>query len=274
MIMSQITKSDTFDSNSTTAQLSRRAKAPPAGFGTKLSAEPDPIEESQNIMAQPVMLPLRELRPAILEPTPAEMFAITLLQAPKNNLQAHGLKGDPDLIKLIEKLFGFADVVIFKDLMLKFKNNVIDSAMLLNQLLNLALASKSSNTYEKTIDQLGIIWHRLSDSLPESKVDLSQNTLEVLDKKKKKGISLKEFEAIRKGIPKKEAMLREWNDFKALVKIVLTLEETICYCAGLHKFICVHGEFKFFTNAVSCSPHRTAFASSCPGHQGKREGGT
>ena len=106
-------------------------------------------------------------------------------------------------------------IIQFKILTHQFKENIIDAKSLLDGIVTLAFKNRDSGE-KNTLTLLGKVWTHLADSLPEES-DVSVELTTAISKKKKKGVSLSEFEAIKKGAPKKDAMMRAWNDFKVSV---------------------------------------------------------
>lgn len=163
------------------------------------------------VFSRPV---IAQFEPADM-PTPAELRAQTLAEMPLPAV-ASILKGDPDFVKAIEKLFDSSIDILnqFKELIGKFKTNRIDSKELLDEFIRLSLSAKPDSKPQNIFVMAGKAWARLADTLPEEASTLDLNTAMSLKKKKKKGVSLAEFESIKKGVHKKDAMLRAWNDFK------------------------------------------------------------
>jgi hypothetical protein len=198
---------------------------PPPGFG-RLTA--DVPQQSSNTSVDSFTRPVRPVPAAepsrivfaspftpLHMPTPAETHA--LAQTANAQRSSPLLKGESHIVKTIEKMLGSSEdlIIQFKNLTHQFKENIIDAKSLLDGIVILAFKNRDSGE-KNTLTLLGKVWTHLADSLPEES-DVSVELTTVISKKKKKGVSLAEFEAIKKGAPKKDAMLRAWYDFKVSV---------------------------------------------------------
>ena len=196
----QRSRTNTRSNDELEAPIQSRMHRAPVGFG----------QLSEPVVVQPV-----PVVPA--EPTPAEMMALQPSSAPTPSSKPI-LNGDPDLVRAIEKLLGGQDKIIkFKDLTRDFKSNNIDAFNMLQAFSSLALVDKPLKAQKSTIDELGRVWHRMAESVPEDK----SAVVNVVPKKKKKGLSLAEFEALNRATPRREAMIKAWNNFKAMVIVLM-----------------------------------------------------
>jgi hypothetical protein len=144
-------------------------------------------------------------------PTPAEMH--------KSSPTGFILQGEPDMLQIIEKKLLSSDVdaiLHFKDLIQLFKSNSIDSDSFLNAFLELVFIKTNMISRPNILNLIGAVWARLANLLPPES-DVAPELQIALSKKKKKGMPLKQFEEIRKGTPKRDSMLKSWNDYKIKV---------------------------------------------------------
>ncbi|KAI8906724.1 hypothetical protein EDD86DRAFT_209613 [Gorgonomyces haynaldii] len=175
----------------------RRFQAP-AGFGSQLSNAPPPVTRDPS--PPPVARP---------EPTPAELLAMTDTEPLLN--------GDPEVVRGIERLLSNSRerILRFKQLMNQFKQNDIEAYTLLDAFIRMSLDGRPAGQHDQTLLDLGKVWQRMADTVPETSnmEPVIQEAL-LTKKKKKKGLSLQEFEALRKGTPKRDSMIQVWNAFK------------------------------------------------------------
>lgn len=124
-----------------------------------------------------------------------------------------------DFILLIQKLIGkdFNSLAQLKISFHAFKIGTLSVDKLLSEFLSLIESGNPSR--KKSIDlitETQSVWHRMAELLPEEASDAQVQR--ALDKKaRKKGLSLQEFEALRRGEPKRSSLLRAWNDYKVKV---------------------------------------------------------
>ncbi|KAL2916574.1 hypothetical protein HK105_204007 [Polyrhizophydium stewartii] len=241
----------TDDSDGQRGRGSRRFNVP-AGFGTALTSAPPQPPAAIPEPAAPVLVdPTPAQAPArtaarlaaatasgfgtMLSPTPAESAALQGRQSnPTAGLQEQqkkklerdlALEGEPDIVASLQRLFGTSQTSAteFKRLMRDFRQSSISASEFLDGFTKLTLVDKHGPLLEDARQETGRVWMRLIDTFPEegaSDADASDAAAGRANagKKKKKGISLSEFEAMRRSMPKKEAMLRAWNDYKAKVR--------------------------------------------------------
>lgn len=194
---------------------SSRRRAP-AGFG-QLTAPPTqtaPESSSFNSFAS---------RPQVNRPdTSFPSFPESLPEVLLNPAQADVLvNGGSELILYIQKLIGYGPDTMaqLKILVWSFKNGSIPAERLLRDFHSLALAFNARKKPEQLLTEMGGVWTRISACLPEEATD-SQLQKALEKRSKKKGLSIAEFDALRKGEPKKSAMLRAWNDHKVKVDFI------------------------------------------------------
>jgi hypothetical protein len=134
----------------------------------------------------------------------------------------------PDFILLLQKLIGkdFNSLAQLKISFHSFKTGSTSVEKLLTEYLSLIDSGNPSR--KKSTDlmtETQSVWHRMADLLPEEASDTQVQR--ALDKKaKKKGLSLEEFEALRRGEPKKSSLLRAWNDYKVKASFALLISGT------------------------------------------------
>nr|KAJ3421759.1 hypothetical protein HK105_002403 [Polyrhizophydium stewartii] len=192
----------TDDSDGQRGRGSRRFNVPAGGFGTMLSPTP----------AESAALQGRQSNPTA-----------GLQEQQKKKLERDlALEGEPDIVASLQRLFGTSQTSAteFKRLMRDFRQSSISASEFLDGFTKLTLVDKHGPLLEDARQETGRVWMRLIDTFPEegaSDADASDAAAGRANagKKKKKGISLSEFEAMRRSMPKKEAMLRAWNDYKA-----------------------------------------------------------
>eukprot|EP00842_Homolaphlyctis_polyrhiza_P002982 jgi/Hompol1/3685/HPOL_001661-RA len=216
----------------------------PAGFGAQLtSAAPiptavdplvdnyPPIGSTSTQQAAPIR---RSPIPAALAPTPAEAIAILAAtsaaeqplrtqnqeqQVQRELEKIPALSGEPELVAALKRLFGASSgsVSEFKRLMYDFRQGNILATVFLDGFVRLSMANKIGKQIADARIDVGRVWNRLIETYPEEPSDHNEQAMHeaAKNKKKKKGMSLEEFEAFRRSIPKKEQMLRAWNDFRA-----------------------------------------------------------
>lgn len=207
----------TLSLNDTTPAADNRRIRPPSNFGSHLSSSsnvdnfPPPSRARVGATSGP--------REPQVEAFPLPQAAVSseeILLTPAQNdiLSAAG----PDLIVALQKLIGIktSNMSLLKISIWSFRNGSIFAEVLLNELVGLAEASHPRKTHKQLLPQLSSIWNQIADTLPEEATN-SQIQRALEKKSKKKGLTIEEFEALRKGEPKKTAMLRVLNDHKVRV---------------------------------------------------------
>ncbi|KAJ3275918.1 hypothetical protein HDV01_006785 [Terramyces sp. JEL0728] len=147
-------------------------------------------------------------------PTPAELSApapIELTPAQDNALA----DASPELSASLEKIFKSNENFFaqFKIMTASFKNSTLTANAFLKEFVNLSLKNNQSVQKELVMNEVHRAWQKLAETFPEEpQVQANQK------KPKKKGMSIEEFEAMKRSEPKKTAMLRAWNDHKATMQ--------------------------------------------------------
>ncbi|KAJ3258451.1 hypothetical protein HK103_003573 [Boothiomyces macroporosus] len=147
-------------------------------------------------------------------PTPAELSTpapIELTPAQDNALADAG----PELMSILEKLFKSNDSFLaqFKILTASFKANTVSASVFLNEFVNLSIKNNPGVKKDLVMNEVHRAWQHLAETFPE------EQPLQTSQKKsKKKGMSIEEFEAMKKSESKRTAMLRAWNDHKATMQ--------------------------------------------------------
>ncbi|KAJ3338568.1 hypothetical protein HDU91_001170 [Kappamyces sp. JEL0680] len=192
-----------------------RAHRVPAGFGSQLTS--DASFPTPTISHRPQVG--RSSSPAPDYPLPSEAAApvseILLTPAQTDILAA----GGPELIFAIQKLIGTQgnNLASLKLAIWSFRQGTSTAEKLLQELYSLCVAQHPKKKADQLLTEMGLVWHKIIDTFPEEATsDQIQRALE--KKSKKKGLTIEEFEALRKGEPKKEAMLRVWNNHKIKVQ--------------------------------------------------------
>ena len=202
--------------------LRSRVVVAPEGFGTHLSAEPIPADE---VEPEP-----SDEEAITLEPTPAEAAAILARQerAAAQQQPMRVFSDNPELTQALERLFDTATSSLneFKQLAHDFKAGLTSAFTYLEGFMALALRNRSSQAIEAVQRDAASVWLLLADSQPDeanagtsSASTLDDNEWGISKKSKrkaKKGVPLAEFEAQRKAMPKKQAMLKAWTEYYAL----------------------------------------------------------
>ena len=172
---------------------------------------------SSSSIAPPAMQLQRPVfsSPNLSGPTPAELAkgsAHTVIE------QTVPIIGDVGFSNQLTKLFGSrAALVEFGTVVDQFRNNQADAKTLLSKFTELALRVKNS---KEQVAQMGSLWRTMTDILPEES-NVENDIQEAFKgrKKQKKGIPLMEFQSLKLGSRKKEALLQAWNNFKVNVII-------------------------------------------------------
>jgi hypothetical protein len=127
-------------------------------------------------------------------------------------------QGGPELMSSIKKLFPTEGILKnLKVLTYSYKQNTITLDKYFQEFLNLSAESNPTRN-KKTLDsEQGVIWHRIAESF-ESDPLYSKIYFDLVKKQKRKGLSLKEFEMMQLGEPKRESIVRIWSDHKAKMK--------------------------------------------------------
>ncbi|KAJ3313006.1 protein disulfide isomerase (PDI) protein [Boothiomyces sp. JEL0838] len=147
-------------------------------------------------------------------PTPAELSTpapIELTPAQDNALADAG----PELMSSLEKIFKSNDNFLaqFKILTASFKANTVSASAFLNEFVNLSIKNNPGIKKDLVMNEVHRAWQHLAETFPE------EQPLQTSQKKsKKKGMSIEEFEAMKKSESKRTAMLRAWNDHKATMQ--------------------------------------------------------
>ena len=201
----QTVRHDNRQQPSNSIEQTSNSLVPPPGFGAHLTG------------ITPVDFPslsasLSRSRISSQDPTPAENV---------NGPAASVTLSDTFTARDIEKLLGRDSNLItqFNFFTAQFKTNELSAKDFLDNFVSMAVAAKSMKTDSRIIQETGKLWMKMSNFLPEEcKVDLEiKQAIEKNKQKKKKGISLAEFESLSSGSTIKDAMLLAWNNLKANV---------------------------------------------------------
>lgn len=143
------------------------------------------------------------------------------------------VSGGQQLIVSLQKLIGTSSSAMAKVKIgfWSFKSGATRPETFLKEFFSLAKANNEKKKEDILMIDVATMWRKLSEILP---IEISDEQVRrAVDKKsKKKGLSIDEFEALRRAEPRQTAMLRVWNDFKATVKLFVDrsiAKRTICH---------------------------------------------
>ncbi len=217
---------DVYETNESTPDFtsSRRLRAP-EGFGSHLSHPVSQTGGFQSFSPRPqVGASLANSSTSNSFPLPQESQSYNdelLLTPAQNDIF---LLGGPEIIFAIQKMIGL-HVSAMSRLKLAFwsyRNGSLPAEILLSDFLSMVESNHPRKRPEQLLGEMSSLWHRLADTMPEEATNIQiQKALE--KKSKKKGLTIEEFEALRKGEPKRTAMLRVWNDRKVKVPFFAVL---------------------------------------------------
>ncbi|KAH6596723.1 hypothetical protein BASA61_003417 [Batrachochytrium salamandrivorans] len=136
------------------------------------------------------------------------------------------LSQEPEIVTGLLKLFGFSSnsVAEFKRLSLDFRSGRSSASGFIDGYMNLALAGRRGKLLVEAQKDAGQIWMRLLETYGDSANGdgLDDGFVSAANQrgkgKKKKAVSLAEYEATSRTMPKKQAMLRAWNDYRIKIK--------------------------------------------------------
>jgi hypothetical protein len=208
---------DDNDLNSSFQNLSSFRRVP-AGFGAQLTEEHPPIS-SIPTKAQVG----RSSSPSMNFPLPAETVPNTSMEVLLTPAQNDVLvQAGPEIVLSIQKLIGM-NVNTFSSLKIAIwflRQGTLSAEKVLDNFYQMCLDFNQKKNPERLLTEMALVWHKIIDTLPqEATSDQINRALE--KRSKKKGLTIEEFEALRKGEPRKTAMLRVWNNHKVRVRICI-----------------------------------------------------
>lgn len=209
---------------------SRRLRAP-EGFGSQLTSAPAPMSKTGNFSS---FAPRPHVGSTAMtgSSSSSSFNSIRAFPLPQESMSNHQeedllltpaqndifITGGPELVVAIQKLIGLQVLSMsrLKMAFWSFKIGQLAAEKLLAEFAAMAESNHPRKKPDQLLGEMSSLWHRLADTLPEEATD-SQIQRALEKKSKKKGLTIEEFEALRKGEPKRSAMLRVWNDRKVKV---------------------------------------------------------